>query len=359
MHTSAAYILTFGNCFLILVYACEFSRIGVFLQVNTRIISGFGVHIEVVVCTTYCVSTIFYNYRTYLTLLWWTLFLYVTSSDEVFAHQSLPWNSDRWWRSTCISGYIEQNEFQKSEKKQSAIFSWYPIQPLSNSAKVLSAMCGFALWRRNQHVQHILVLRFAGSAHGPHRHRRRCRGLHKAEEGEKAIGQGLQSQLLKGTTLVGKKSHSWDKQNHVSFKDFVSWIMRTNVCQASNQHLLKLAHQHCYVESKLRVSSSNIWSLEKIIQAQPRRSALALLCTDTPARRGKGPTPKASQRASPKSKQLLWIMLYSWKLRLNKHENGFHDDFCRIKVSSSSILYYWSYHGASSLLSWCLMTWWW
>lgn len=87
------------------------------------------------------------------------------------------------------------------------------LSNLSNSPKLLSAMCGFALWRRNQQVQHILVLRFAGSAHGPHRHRYR-RLLHKAEEGEKAIGQGLQSQLLKGTTLVGKKSRK-EKQNHV------------------------------------------------------------------------------------------------------------------------------------------------
>ncbi len=77
-----------------------------------------------------------------------------------------------------------------------------------------------------------------------------------------------------------------------------------------NQHLLKLAHQHCVI----RILS------KQSFQAQPRRSAPALLWTDTPARRGKGPTPKASQRASPKSKQLLWIMLYSCRLRLDEHE---------------------------------------
>ncbi len=65
-YTSPAYILISGNCFPILVCACEFSSIWVFLPVNPRIMSGFWVQIGVVVCKILCM----YDYRSYLTLLW-------------------------------------------------------------------------------------------------------------------------------------------------------------------------------------------------------------------------------------------------------------------------------------------------
>lgn len=202
MHTSAAYILTLGNGFLIF-------GVCVWILTHWSFSSSqyknhfrvWGAHWGSCVCNILCI----YNCRSYLTLLWWTLFHIISICDFIWWGLCTPISSVKFRSLMKIHLHIWVNRTEWVPKicknPKSAISSWHPIQPLSNSAKLLSAMCGFALWCRNQHVQHILVLRFAGSAHGPVWHRRR-RGLHKAEEGEKAIGQGLQSQLLKGTTLV-------------------------------------------------------------------------------------------------------------------------------------------------------------
>ena len=167
----------------------------------------WGAHWGSCVCNILCI----YNCRSYLTLLWWTLFHIISTCDFIWWGLCTPISSVKF-RSLMkihLHIWVYRTEWVPKIRKIPNLPFLVGIQSNLSQIqnKVLSALCGFALWRRNQHVQHILVLRFAGSAHGPHRHRRR-RGLHKAEEGEKAIGQGLQSQLLKGTTLVGKKSHS-------------------------------------------------------------------------------------------------------------------------------------------------------
>ncbi len=143
-----------------------------------------------------------------------------------------PWNSYRMRRSTCISGYIYRTEcVPKIYKNPISHFCWYPIQHLEFT-KLLSALCGFAFWRRNQHVQHILVLPFAGSAHGPHH---RCGRLCKAKEGEKAIGQGLQSQLLKGTTCTKRNTKEIPFGiNRTMFSDVFFWKNEDHVFQTQS-----------------------------------------------------------------------------------------------------------------------------
>ena len=213
MHTSAAYILTFGNGFLILVYACEFSRIWVFLQVKTRIISGFGVRIEVVVCTTYRVSTIidhtWHSFDEHYFYLYMWLHLMRSLRTNLFRDIQIADEDPLAYLG------ISNRMSSKNLKKKTICHFELASNPTSLKFRVrYSLLCvashsgaGINMFNTSSFSasQGLHMGRFDIGAAG---------GSIRPKKERRPSAKVCSPSCLKEQPWFSKKSHSWDKQNH-------------------------------------------------------------------------------------------------------------------------------------------------